>query len=227
MERGLSYCLSSGGLLGTYPISSHFTHSSYVTGTLLAIVLVLNPRVGGFVYVLDLEGLLSWVSWKSSSFFHTTTPTGFYSQKLWGFILLELELWAVKSDLGLGSLTPKVSLPIFIHHTWMWDHLCLFCPCRCLSAPHCVSLPLCPVSVSLSLLPYWINVASLSPWLSDLHTVWFSDSFECYLFWDLVVILFVVVQGGEMCIPMLPFWLDVFLYLYFLLINYSSTFWNC
>ena len=36
-------------LLGSCPISSHFP---YVTGTLLAAALVLNPRVSGFACVL-------------------------------------------------------------------------------------------------------------------------------------------------------------------------------
>ena len=41
----------------------------------------------------------------------TPSPTGFYNQKLWGLIFPILEHWAVQS--GLGSLAPKVSLPIF------------------------------------------------------------------------------------------------------------------
>ena len=51
-ERGLCHYLASGGLPGCHTFSSHFTHSPYVTSALLAIALVLNPRVGGFVYVL-------------------------------------------------------------------------------------------------------------------------------------------------------------------------------
>ena len=49
-----------------------------------------------------------------------------------------LESWATWSGLGLGLLTPKVSLLIFIHHMWMWDHpIC----CHCLSH-HTASLHL-------------------------------------------------------------------------------------
>ena len=32
------------------------------------------------------------------------------------------------------------------------------------------------------LLPVWMNVSSLSPWLSDFHTVQFSVSSSCFLF---------------------------------------------
>ena len=82
------------------------------------------------------------------------TPTGFYSQKLWGFIFPALEPWTVRSGLGLGSLAPKVSLLIFIHHTSMWDHPCQFCHCHhcccCLSSPHYVSM-------SPPFPPVWMN----------------------------------------------------------------------
>ena len=41
--------------------------------------------------------------------------------------------------------------------------------------------PLCPGCPSPPLLPVWMNV-SLSPWLSDFHTVRFSVSSDCFLF---------------------------------------------
>ena len=41
------------------------------------------------------------------------------------------------------------------------------------SLPGCLSLPLLLV---------WMNVSSLSPWLSDFHTVRFSVSSGCFLF---------------------------------------------
>ena len=56
LERGWCYCLASGGLPRTHTISSQFTHSLYVTGTLPAVALVVNPRVGWFTYVLRLCG---------------------------------------------------------------------------------------------------------------------------------------------------------------------------
>ena len=67
--------LTSEGLPGTCPISSHFTHFLYVTGTPPAAALVVVPRVCGSVYVPgspEKPGVSS------------TTPisTDFYSQKL-------------------------------------------------------------------------------------------------------------------------------------------------
>ena len=70
-------------------------------------------------------------------------PTGFYNQKLWGFISLVMEPWAVQSGLGLGSLTPKFSPPISIHHMPMWDHPFHY-HSRPLSALHCICSPLRP-----------------------------------------------------------------------------------
>ena len=57
---------------------------------------------------------------------------------------------------------------------------------------HATPYPLCPDSLALPLLPVWMNVASLNPWLLDFHTVRFSGSSECFLF-GLVVILLMVV----------------------------------
>ena len=36
------------------------------------------------------------------------------------------------------------------------------------------------ISVTPPLLPVWMNVSSLNPWLSDFHTAPFSDGSGCY-----------------------------------------------
>ena len=65
--------------------------------------------------------------------------------------------------------------------------LCLMGSTSCsLPAPVFQPLP-CPESsphscASPPLLPVWMNVSSLSPWLSDFHTVRFSFSSGCFLF---------------------------------------------
>ena len=54
--------------------------------------------------------------------------------------------------------------------------------------PFCKSfLPSCP---SLPLLWVWINVSSLTPWLSDFHSARFSVSSDCFLFLNLLLSFF-------------------------------------
>ena len=38
--------------------------------------------------------------------------------------------------------------------------------------------------------PVWMNVSSLTPWLSDFHAVWFSGSSDCFLFLNLLLSFF-------------------------------------
>ena len=47
---------------------------------------------------------------------------------------------------------------------------------------HVAASPLCPGCPSPPLLLVWMNVSSLSPWLSDFHAVRFSVSSGCFLF---------------------------------------------
>ena len=61
-------------------------------------------RVGGFVYVLEPRGSLQWTllwDWVSAA---AVTPTGFYSQRFWGFIYLH---W----NLGLYGLSRSPVVP--------------------------------------------------------------------------------------------------------------------
>ena len=56
--------------------------------------------------------------------------------------------------------------------------------CRTTCSTSCLaSLPGFP---SLPLLPVWMNVSSLTPWLLDFHTIWFSGSSDCFLFLNLL-----------------------------------------
>ena len=67
---------------------------------------------------------------------------------------------------------PAAALPTLLHNPpphWVRQLL----PCRESSPPGCPSPPLLPV---------WMNVSSLSTWLSDFHTVQFSVSSGCFLF---------------------------------------------
>ena len=67
--------------------------------------------------------------------------SGFCSQKLWGLIFLALEPWAGGPGMGLGLLTPKISL------------LNLYLPLAGVGPARSVSAPLLPV---------WMAVVSLA-----------------------------------------------------------------
>ena len=91
--------------------------------------------------------------------------------------------------LYFSGLEPCVVLSVSLPSCSSWficmrmlDHLlhqllpgwvCQLPPCRQSSLPSCPSPPLLPV---------WMNVSSLSPWLSDFHAVRFSVSSGGFLF---------------------------------------------
>ena len=64
-------------------------------------------------------------------------PTGFCSQKLWELIFLVLEFWARGSGVGLGLLTPEISLPNF------------YPPPVHVGPAHSASLPILPIWVDV------------------------------------------------------------------------------
>ena len=136
----VALCLASRGLPITCPVSSHVTHFPYMTGALPTVALVVNPRVDGFVYIVSLCGLFKLTLLKIWQFLLPLQTTfAFYSRKLWEYFFLALDPWAVWSGLGLGWLTPKVSLLIFTQYIWMWNHP--FCCRHHHPAPHHVSRP--------------------------------------------------------------------------------------
>ena len=140
--------------------------------------LVLISWVGGFVYVLGpCESLQRTLLWDWEFLLLTPQPPQMFSIRGLRLYLLALEPWVAWS-----VLLPSCSSQFIC--TWLWD-----CPVRQplpswvgLLLPHWVhqpppccksSLPGCP---SLPLLPVWMNVSSLTPWLSDFRTVQFSVS---------------------------------------------------
>ena len=109
-KMGQCFCwLTSRGLPGIRPIASYFIHFPYATGTPPAAVLVMGPRMGGFLYILGCPG-------KPAVSSATLTPTGFTAGSYEAFFFPVLETWAVHSGLGLGSLAQKLS-PWFLSTT--------------------------------------------------------------------------------------------------------------
>ena len=113
-----------------------------------------------------------------------STPTGFCSQRFWSFLF---SCW----NPGLHSLSRSPIVPpglstckcrsphpsVAVSPTWSASHLLAV-------------YPLCPYCPSPPLLPIWMNVSSLTPWLLDFHTVWFSGISGCFLFLNLFLSFF-------------------------------------
>ena len=136
------------------------------------------------MYVLGPCGPLQWTllwgwggrGWGSKCY--TSIPTGFYSQRFWGFISL---CW----NPGLCSLFRSPVVPPSLS------------ACKCGTAwstschvTHPVLQPLPCRTFCLSLLPVWMNVSSFTPWFSDFHTVRFCGSSGYLLFLNLLLSFF-------------------------------------
>ena len=129
------------------------------------------------------------------------TPTGFYSQRFWGFI-------SPRWNPGLCSLSCFAVVPPGLSAcscgTAWSGSCCLACPSlpapasptwsssRCLAA--CPLHPGCP---SPPLLLVWMNVSSLTLWLSGFHTVQFSGSSGSFLFLNLLLSFFSLCEEAQ------------------------------
>ena len=83
-EKGLYRCLASGDLPSTHPVSSHFAHFLYATGTLPAVALGLNPRVAGCAYILRLCGSFKWSFLKIQQFLLMLQPPLVFTARSYG-----------------------------------------------------------------------------------------------------------------------------------------------
>ena len=135
-------------------------------------------RVGGFVYVLgpcgSLQGTLPW-GWEFLPLLGVSQPPQVFSISGLRFLFPHMERWVVWSVTRSTSccLAGQLQLCPPPLHNLPPSWLCQLPPCTESSLPGCPPPPVLPV---------WMNVSSLSPWLSDFHTVWFSVSSGCFLF---------------------------------------------
>ena len=138
-------------LLSSCPVSSNFPYFLCLTGTLVAVSLVLNSRVGGFAYILGLCGSFKQTLLRYHQFLPPTQP---------------LLILAARSYKGLFSQCWNRG-----QHglAWCWDSLPLRYPSWFLSTTHkywiAHSASLC-LTAATSLPPHHI----LSPPAPHLHT---------------------------------------------------------
>ena len=171
--------LASRGLSGTRTISSHFAHSLRATGALPGVALVLNPRVGGVVYVLRPCGSFKWSFLKIQCCFCRPNPHWFLQPEVTEIYLPGAGALCCAVWLGAGiACSQGIPSSFYTSHV----NVGLPVPVPLLLPPLLTTACLLTVSASLRLLPVWMNVAPLNYWLSDFHTVQFSDGSGCYLF---------------------------------------------
>ena len=139
-------------------------------------------------------GLSNELSCEAGSFSCRLNPNKFFQSEVLSPYFPALEPWVV------WSVSLPVCYSLFIC-TQRWDRP-VHQPPPCSKS----SLSSCP---SPPLLPVWMGVSSLTPWLSDFHTVQISVSSGCCCFLKFVVVLLLVVRGGTKCLPMPPSWLEV------------------
>ena len=146
--------------------------------------------------------LLPWwciTEWVQSEFAYVLRPCRPFKPsflRLWQFLLLpQPALVFTARSYGTGSLGCAVwpgagiACSQGIPPDFYLPHMNVGLPVPQLPLPLCSTphlLASVPISTTLPLLPAWVNVASLNPWLSDFHIIWFSDGSGCYLFWGLV-----------------------------------------
>ena len=157
-----------------------------------------DSQVGGFVYILGPCGSSKELSCESGSFSCCHNPYSFYSQRFWGFLFPH---W----NPGLQCLVPQLFLLVYLHAnvglpgppaaTWPTQS----------SIHHLVEHPFCPGCPSPPLLPVWMNVSSLIPWLLDFHSL-ISCHFWLIFVFKFVVVLLLVVQGEKVYLPTPPSW---------------------
>ena len=118
----------------------HFSFSLYTTGAFQSDTLVLEIRGSESEYVSLRAGSLRGTAWDSRSFSHQFNPCWFLQPEVMGMYLLALEPVSGGLGVGLGLLTPAISLPIFntLHQGETPAH-----------------------SASEPLLPVWMDVVSL------------------------------------------------------------------
>ena len=127
-----------------------------------------NSRVGGFVYILGpCWSPQQTVLWSWEFILLLPQPPLVFSIRCLRLYFLTLEPWVVWSDSLPSCSSWFICMP-------KWDCL-LHRPMSHLVC-HLATCPLCPSWLSPPFLLLWMNVPSLTPWLSGFHTVQFSDS---------------------------------------------------
>ena len=120
-------------------------------------------------------GLSNKLSCEAGSFSCHLDPHRFFQSEVLRLYFPTLELWIGQSVTWSTSCCLAGQLQPCPPHSTI-SHLAGSASRRLATSPPCSGCPSPP------LLLFWMSVSSLSPWLSDFHTVRFSVSSGCFLF---------------------------------------------
>ena len=98
----------------------------------------------------------------------------------------------LQANVGPQGLPAAACSALFHNPPPHWVHQPT--PCHESSPPGCSSLPL---------LPIWVSVSPLSPWLSHFHTVQFSVSSGCFFVFKLLLSFFWLCEEAQ-CVSLCP-----------------------
>ena len=123
-----------------------------------------------------------------------STSTGVFSQRFEA-------LFPHAGTLGcVVCLAPQLFLPVYLHETVgplpLPATASLGPPSRPATLPTLVLQPPPCCESSPPFLPVWMNI-SLTPWMSDFHTVQFSVSSGCFLFLNLLLSFFWLCEEAQ------------------------------
>ena len=195
-------------MLGTHPISSYFSPFLYATGTLLAAAPMVVPRVRRFAYVLGPCRPFKWLSWETCSFFHCSNTHWILQSEIVRFCFPGT--WALDCTVrpGAGIACSQGIPPIFYssHMNVRLPILLAIATTASPPLPHCVLSGPTPHFCTFSALVEYGFFKSLVIRLPCNLIFWQFWVFFCF---RLVVIFFMVGQGGGACLSMPPSWPEV------------------
>ena len=134
-------------------------------------------------------GLSNKLSYEAESVSHSCNPHRFFQSEVLRLYFPTLGPWVAWPVLLPSYSSQFICMQIWDHPVSQPSPHSVFQPLPCppqSSRPHLAMSPLHPGCPSPPLLSIWMNVSSLSPWLSNFHTVQFSGSSGCFLFLNLL-----------------------------------------